>query len=83
MVYVLSDGLFLGAFFMATDYVGRPTTPKGQCIYAFGCGLLTVLIRFYSDYPEGVSYSILLMNLVSPLIDRFVHEKVFGEVTNA
>lgn len=80
LVYVLSGGLFLGAFFMAADYVGRPSTIAGQCIFAFGCGLLTVLTRFFSGYPEGVSYSILLMNLAAPLIDRFVYKKAFGEV---
>lgn len=71
-------GLFLGAFFMATDYVSSPVTPKGKYIFAFGCGVLTAVIRIYGAYPEGVSYSILLMNLAVPLIDRYTRPQVFG-----
>ncbi|GAB4377060.1 MAG: RnfABCDGE type electron transport complex subunit D [Calditrichia bacterium] len=78
--HVLSGGLILGAFFMATDMVTSPITPKGQFIFAAGCGILTVAIRVWGGYPEGVSYSILLMNLAVPLIDRFTVPKVFGEV---
>lgn len=71
-------GLMLGAFFMATDYASSPVTAKGQVIMALGCGLLTTLIRIYGGYPEGVSYSILIMNLCVPLIDRFTEPKIFG-----
>lgn len=71
-------GLMLGAFFMATDYASSPVTPLGQVIMAVGCGLLTTLIRIFGGYPEGVSYSILIMNLFVPLIDRFTEPKIFG-----
>lgn len=73
-------GLMLGAFFMATDYASSPVTPVGQLIMGVGCGILTVIIRLWGGYPEGVSYSILLMNLCVPLIDRFTEPKIFGEV---
>jgi len=73
-------GLMLGAFFMATDYASSPITPVGQFIMGFGCGFLTAIIRVYGGYPEGVSYSILLMNLAVPLIDRYTKPRVFGEV---
>lgn len=79
----LVGGLMLGAFFMATDYTTSPVTPKGQIIMALGCGLLTSLIRIYGGYPEGVSYSILIMNLCVPLIDRFTKPRIFGEVKKA
>lgn len=76
---LLTGGLLLGAFFMATDYTTSPMTHRGHVIYAVGCGLLTYLIRRFSGgYPEGVSYSILLMNLAVPLIDKFVRPRVFG-----
>ena len=76
-----AGGLMLGAIFMATDYSSSPVTPAGKIIFAVGCGILTILIRTYSgSYPEGVSYSILLMNLAVPLIDRFTQPRVFGEV---
>lgn len=73
-------GLMLGAFFMATDYASSPVTPVGQLIMGFGCGFITVLIRVFGGYPEGVSYSILLMNLCVPLIDRWTAPKKFGYV---
>lgn len=73
-----SGGVFLGAFFMATDYVTSPTTVKGQFIYAFGCGLMTMMIRMFGGYPEGVSYSILLMNVASPLIERYTRPRIYG-----
>lgn len=76
----LAGGLFLGAIFMATDYTTSPMTVEGRMVFSAGCGLLTVLIRLYGSYPEGVSYSILLMNLLVPLIDRFTGPKLFGEV---
>ncbi len=75
---MLSGGLFLGAFFMATDMVTTPLTVRGNVIFALGCGILTALIRLYGGYPEGVCYSILLMNTATPLIDRFTRPRVFG-----
>lgn len=75
---VLMGGLLLGAFFMATDYVTTPTTPKGQYIFALGCGILTFVIRRFGGYPEGVSFSILLMNVASPLIETLTVPKPFG-----
>lgn len=76
--HMLSGGLFLGAFFMATDYVTSPISPKGKLIFGTGCGIITCVIRLYGGYPEGVSYSILLMNAATPLIDRYTRLKVFG-----
>jgi electron transport complex protein RnfD len=76
---VLSGGLILGAFFMATDMVTSPVTPRGQIIFGVGCGLLTSIIRLKGGYPEGVSYSILIMNITVPLIDRFTRPRKFGE----
>jgi electron transport complex protein RnfD len=76
--HVFSGGLMLGALFMATDYVTSPITKKGQWIFGIGCGILTLLIRISGGYPEGVSYSILLMNVATPLIDRYTKPKVFG-----
>ncbi len=78
MLHVLAGGLILGAFFMATDYASSPITAKGQVIYAIGMGVITVVIRMYGGYPEGVSYSILLMNVVAPLIDKYTKPRVFG-----
>ena len=75
---VLSGGLLLGAIFMATDYATTPITTKGRIIFGIGCGLVTMLIRCFGSMPEGVSYSILLMNILSPLIDRFTVPKAFG-----
>ncbi len=80
MFHVLAGGLILGAVFMATDYVSSPMTAKGQIIYAIGCGLITVVIRLYGGYPGGVSFSILFMNVVTPLIDKYVKSNVFGGV---
>ena len=76
--HVMAGGLMLGAFFMATDMVTIPMTIKGQLIFAVGAGALTVLIRLVGGYPEGVSYSLLLMNAVTPLIDRFCKPRIFG-----
>lgn len=78
LALTLSGGLFLGAIFMATDYVTSPSTPLGKIIYALGAGLLTCLIRFYGNYPEGVSFAILFMNIVTPYISRLTTRKVFG-----
>ena len=80
LFHLLSGGLMLGAFFMATDWVTSPITRKGKAIFGIGCGLFTVFIRFLGGYPEGVSYAILLMNLFVPLIDRYTFPKQFGEV---
>jgi len=76
---LLSGGLMLGAFFMATDYATSPITPKGKIIMGIGCGFLAVMIRFYGGYPEGVCYSILIMNLFVPLIDKYVRPRVYGK----
>lgn len=75
---VLSGGVILGAFFMATDLVTTPVTGLGKFIFGLGCGVVTVLIRAYGGFPEGVCYSILFMNCLTPLIDRFIQPRVFG-----
>lgn len=80
LMHVLSGGLMLGAFFMATDMVTSPVTPKGKLIYAFGIGALIALIRMKGGYPEGTAFSILIMNGVAPLINRYTMPKKFGEV---
>lgn len=80
---ICTGGLMLGAFFMATDYVTSPVTPMGQIYFAIGCGALTSFIRIWGGYPEGVSYSILIMNLLVPLIDKYTRPKIFGEVKKA
>ena len=77
---VLSGGLMLGAIFMATDYVTSPMTHRGQVIYAVGIGVLTVVIRNWGSYPEGMSFAILIMNAFTPLINFYVKPKRFGEV---
>jgi len=75
---ILSGGLFIGAFFMATDYVTSPSTPLGKLIFGLGAGLLTVIIRYYGGYPEGVSFAILLMNILNPYIEAWTPRKLFG-----
>lgn len=75
---ILSGGAILGAFFMATDYVTSPLTLKGQVIFGAGCGLITFIIRRWGGYPEGVCYSILIMNAVVPIIDRYVKPRRYG-----
>ncbi|MCR4401841.1 MAG: RnfABCDGE type electron transport complex subunit D [Firmicutes bacterium] len=80
LFHMLAGGLFLGAFFMATDYVTSPVTPKGQIAFGIGCGVLTVLIRLFGGYPEGVCYAILIMNSATALIDRVTVPRKFGEV---
>ena len=77
-VTLLSGGLLFGAVFMATDYVTSPVTMRGQFVYAVGCGLISVLIRFYANLPEGVSYAIVLMNIATPLIDRWFRPVPYG-----
>jgi len=78
--HVLSGGLLLGAFFMATDMVTSPMTKKGALIFGLGCGIMTSAIRLWGSYPEGVSFSILFMNALTPLIDRSTMGKPFGYV---
>ena len=75
---ILSGGVFLGAIFMATDYVTTPSTRLGRAIFGIGCGAVTVLIRVYANYPEGVSFAILLMNILAPHIERLTMPKSFG-----
>lgn len=78
-IHILSGGLMLGAIFMATDYVTSPMTKKGMVIYAIGIGLLTAIIRLFGSYPEGMSFAILIMNSLTPLINAYVKPKHFGE----
>ena len=78
LAWILSGSLIIGAFFMATDYVTSPATPKGKIIFGVGAGLITVLIRFWGIYPEGVSFAILLMNILNPFIEMVTARKIFG-----
>jgi electron transport complex protein RnfD len=78
LFHILSGGLILGAFFMATDYVTSPLTGKGQIIFGVGCGVLTAVIRLWGGYPEGVSYAILMMNAATPIIDRYARNRIYG-----
>ena len=80
VLHLLSGGVLLGAFFMATDYVTTPVTPGGRFFFGLGCGVLTFLIRLYGGYPEGVTYAILLMNAAAPLLEKATIPKRFGEV---
>lgn len=82
LVSLCSGGVALGAFFMATDYVTSPVTPKGKIIFGVGCGLITMFIRYFGGYPEGVSFAILIMNLLVWYIDMFTRPTVFGGVKN-
>lgn len=81
LYHLFSGGLLIGAFFMATDYASSPISNVGKIIMGVGCGVLTILIRLYGGYPEGVSFAIIIMNLFVPLIDRYTVPKSFGEVT--
>jgi Na+-translocating ferredoxin:NAD+ oxidoreductase subunit D len=78
--HILAGGLILGAFFMATDMVTSPVSPRGMIIFGVGCGVLTAVIRLIGGYPEGVCYSILIMNVATPLIDRSTRPRRLGEV---
>jgi electron transport complex protein RnfD len=78
LFHVLAGGLMLGAIFMATDYVTSPVYPKGKILFGVGCGVLTMIIRLWGGYPEGVSFAILLMNAVTPLIDRITRPQKYG-----
>ena len=78
LLHLLSGGMILGAFFMATDYVTSPSVKNGQILFGIGCGFLTMLIRLKGGYPEGVMFAILIMNCFAPLIDRGFKSKIFG-----
>ena len=80
---VLSGGLALGAFYMATDYTTTPMTPKGKFIFGIGCGVITALVRLFAAAPEGVAFSILFMNMFTPLIDRYTRPQPAGGVKHA
>ncbi|WP_408954931.1 RnfABCDGE type electron transport complex subunit D [Natroniella sp. ANB-PHB2] len=80
LFHLFAGGLMLGAIFMATDMVTSPVTKKGRLIFGIGCGLLTVIIRVYGNFPEGVLYSILLMNMCVPIIDQYTLPRIYGEV---
>lgn len=80
--HVLTGSVFLGAFYMATDMVTSPLTYKGKLIFGFGCGFFTIVIRIFGSYPEGVSFAILLMNAMVPLLDKYLPDKKFGMVKN-
>ena len=80
--HILTGGVMLGAIFMATDLVTSPMTKAGMILYAIGIGLITVIIRVYGSYPEGVSFAILIMNAVVPLINKYVKPKRFGKEVN-
>lgn len=75
---ILSGGVFLGAFFMATDYATTPITTKGKLIFGLGCGIITFIIRHFGSYPEGVSFSILIMNVLTPYIEQLTRTRIFG-----
>jgi len=78
LFHVLAGGLMLGAFFMATDYVTSPLTHKGRIVFSVGAGILTVVIRLFGGLPEGVAFSILFMNALTPLIDRYIKVRPYG-----
>jgi electron transport complex protein RnfD len=76
--HLLSGGAMLGAFFIATDYVTSPNSPRGQLIFGFGCGVLTYVIRTWAGYPEGVAFAVLLMNSMTPIIDTYFKPRIYG-----
>ena len=78
LLHITSGGLLLGSIFMATDYVTSPMTKTGQIIFGVGIGLITMVIRLFGSYPEGISFAILIMNAVVPLINRYIRPKRFG-----
>ncbi|WP_346859751.1 RnfABCDGE type electron transport complex subunit D [uncultured Draconibacterium sp.] len=78
LIHMFTGGLMLGAIFMATDMVTSPMTGKGQLIYGVGIGLITVSIRMFGAYPEGISFAILIMNAVTPLLNMYIKPKRFG-----
>ncbi len=81
LFHILTGGAMLGAVFMATDYVTSPMTHKGMLLYGAGIGIITMLIRTWGSYPEGMSFAILIMNAVVPLINKYVKPKRFGVVS--
>lgn len=78
LFHVLAGGVMLGAFFMATDYVTTPLLPMGKVVFGIGCGVITMIIRLWGQYPEGVSFSILIMNCLTPLINNFFQNRMYG-----
>ena len=76
--HILAGGVMLGAIFMATDYVTSPLLPQGKVVFGIGCGIMTMVIRLWGQYPEGVSFSILLMNCLTPLINNFFQKRMYG-----
>lgn len=76
--HLLSGGAMLGAFFIATDYVTSPNTPRGQLVFGAGCGVLTYVIRTWAGYPEGVAFAVLLMNSLTPIIDSYIRPRIYG-----
>ena len=83
LFHILTGGIILAGFFMATDYTTSPVSKKGQFVYALGAGLLTAVIRKFGGYPEGVTYAILIMNIATPLIDKYVRPRKFGKAVKA
>ena len=83
MFHIFAGGAMLGAIFMATDYTTSPMTSLGKIIYGCGIGLLTIIIRRYGSYPEGMSFAILIMNGVTPLLNHYIKPKRFGEKVKA
>ena len=79
---IISGGLFLGAIFMATDYVTTPITVKGKCLFCVGCGIITFIIRKFCSLPEGVSFSILIMNILTPFVEKLTHNVPLGGSNN-
>ena len=76
--HLLSGGVMLGAFFIATDYVTSPSTLPGKLMFGFGCGFISYVIRTWGGYPEGVAFAVLLMNTLTPVIDRFTPPRILG-----
>ncbi len=76
--HILAGGVMLGAIFMATDYVTSPLLPQGKVVFGIGCGIMTMVIRLWGQYPEGVSFAILLMNCLTPLINNFFQKRMYG-----
>ena len=76
--HLLSGGVLLGAFYIATDYVTSPNTKAGQLLFGFGCGFLTYVIRTWGGYPEGMAFAVLLMNAMTPIIDRYIRPRILG-----
>lgn len=82
LVHLLSGGMILGAFFIATDPVGSPSTPRGQLVFGIGCGVLVYVIRTWGGFPEGVAFAVLLMNAAAPLIDHYLRPRIYGRDRN-